>query len=127
MVNHKEILRQKSLGPAHREIAESASCGRNTVTRTLAGAREKGLSWQQVQSMSPQEVTERLFRSILVHLNCVGIKVICYTKNLQALCRNLSIFAMASVPTFEAQPKRLSKTLSDDSRCAFSSILNLFL
>ena len=35
MVNHKEILRLKSLGLTHREIADAAGCGRNTVTRTL--------------------------------------------------------------------------------------------
>ena len=32
MVHHKEILRLKSLGLKHREIAEGAGCGRNTVT-----------------------------------------------------------------------------------------------
>ena len=36
MVNHKEILRLKSLGLTHREIADAAGCGRNTVTRTLS-------------------------------------------------------------------------------------------
>ena len=61
MVNHKEILRLKSLGLTHCEIAEGADCGRNTVTRTLARAREHGLSWQQAQSMTRQEVTQRLF------------------------------------------------------------------
>lgn len=44
MVNHKEILRLKSLGLTHREIADAIGCGRNTVTRTLARAREKN-SW----------------------------------------------------------------------------------
>ena len=48
MINHK-ILRLKSLGLTHREIADSAGCGRNTVTRTLARAREQQLSWKQVQ------------------------------------------------------------------------------
>lgn len=52
MVNHKEILRLKSLGLTHREITDATSCGRNTVTRTLARAREQKLSWQQAQSMS---------------------------------------------------------------------------
>ena len=41
MVNHKEILRLKNLGLTNREIADAACCGRNTVTRTLARAREK--------------------------------------------------------------------------------------
>ena len=61
MVNHKEILRLKSLGPTHREITDATGCGRNTVTRTLARAREQKLSWQQAQSMSQQEVSQRLF------------------------------------------------------------------
>ena len=63
MVNHKEILRLKSLGLTHREIANATDCGRNTVTRTLARAREKQLSWQQAQSMTSQEVSQRLFPS----------------------------------------------------------------
>ena len=29
MVNHKEILRLKSLGFTHREIADATGCGRN--------------------------------------------------------------------------------------------------
>ena len=45
----------------HREITNTAGCGRNTVTRTLARAREQKLSWQQAQSMSQQEVSQRLF------------------------------------------------------------------
>ena len=61
MVNHKEILRLKSLGLTHCEIADAAGCGRNTVTRTFARAREQKLNWQQVQSLSQQEVTQRLF------------------------------------------------------------------
>ena len=61
MVNHKEILRLKSLGLTHREIVDAAGCGRNTVTRTLARAREQKLDWQQAQSMSQQGVSQRLF------------------------------------------------------------------
>ncbi len=61
MVNHKEILRLKSLGLTRQAIATAVGCGRNTVTRTLAGAREQQLSWQQAQSLSPQEVTHQLF------------------------------------------------------------------
>ena len=52
MVNHKEILRLKSLGLTHREIVDAAGCGRNTVTRTLARAREQKLDWQQAQSIA---------------------------------------------------------------------------
>ena len=61
MVNHKEILRLKHLGLTNREIADAAGCGRNTVTRTLARAREQQLGWQQAQSMSQQEVSQWLF------------------------------------------------------------------
>ena len=61
MVNHKEILRLKSLGLTHREITDTTGCGRNTVTRTLARAREQQLGWQQEQPMSQQEVSQRLF------------------------------------------------------------------
>ena len=61
MANHKEILRLKSLGLTHREIVDAAGCGRNTVTRTLARAREQKLDWQQAQSMSQQGVSQRLF------------------------------------------------------------------
>ena len=39
------------LGLTHWEIADSAGCGRNTVTRTLARVWEQQFSWQQAQSM----------------------------------------------------------------------------
>ena len=45
MANHKEILRLKSLGLTHAQIAQSCECGRNTVTRTLQQAQSAGLSW----------------------------------------------------------------------------------
>lgn len=61
MVNHKEILRLKSLGLAHQKIAESCGCGRNTVTRTLARACEQNLSWDTAKELSPQQVTAALF------------------------------------------------------------------
>ncbi len=43
MTNYREILRLHSLGLTHREIVDAAGCGRNTVTRTLARAREQQL------------------------------------------------------------------------------------
>ena len=61
MTNYREILRLHSLGLTHREIVDAAGCGRNTVTRTLARAREQKLDWQQAQSMSQQGVSQRLF------------------------------------------------------------------
>lgn len=59
MVNHKEILRLKSLGLTHQEIAVSCGCGRNTVTRTLARAREQSLSW--VLIIKNRLTVEKLF------------------------------------------------------------------
>ena len=44
MANHKEILRLKSLGLTHAQIALSCECGRNTVTRTLQQAQSAGRS-----------------------------------------------------------------------------------
>ena len=61
MVNHKEILRLKNLGLTHQEIAASCSCGRNTITRTLARAREQSLTWEKAQKMSAHQVTAALF------------------------------------------------------------------
>ena len=61
MVNHKEILRLKSLGLTHQKIADAAGCGRNTVTRTLTRARKRPFSGQQVQFMSQQEISLQLF------------------------------------------------------------------
>lgn len=66
MVNHKEILRLKSLGLTHCEIADAAGCGRNTVTRTLARAREQKLNWQQVQSLSRNRSIIPRYRKVVV-------------------------------------------------------------
>ena len=44
MVNHKEILRSKSLGAMQREIVDAADCVYNTVTRTSTRTREHQLS-----------------------------------------------------------------------------------
>ena len=66
MVNHKEILRLKHLGLTNREIAHAAGCGRNTVTRTLARAREQQLGWQQAQSMKGADFTSAPFPFLLL-------------------------------------------------------------
>lgn len=55
MANHKEILRQKSLGLTHAQIALSSECGRNTVTRTLQQAQSAGLSWSQARRKKSQQ------------------------------------------------------------------------
>mgnify|MGYP000869313953 CR=1 FL=1 len=61
MTNHKEILRLKSLGLTNKDIAAACACGRNTVTRTLARARENRLTWEKACTMSQQEVSLKLF------------------------------------------------------------------
>ena len=61
MANHKEILRLKSLGLTHAQIALSCECGRNTVTRTLQQAQSAGLSWSQARNMTEEEITAKLY------------------------------------------------------------------
>ena len=61
MTNHKEILRFKSLGLSHADIAASCGCGRNTVTRTLQRASEHELTWEVARTLPPETVTARLF------------------------------------------------------------------
>ena len=61
MANHKEILRLKSLGLTHAQIALSCECGRNTVTRTLQQAQSARLSWSQARNMTEDEVTAKLY------------------------------------------------------------------
>ena len=61
MTNYKEILRLKSLGLTHVDIASACGCGRNTVTRTLGRAREQGITWDSAQAMTPEELRKKLF------------------------------------------------------------------
>ena len=61
MANHKEILRLKSLGLTHAQIALSCECGRNTVTRPLQQAQSAGLSWSQARNMTEEEITAKLY------------------------------------------------------------------
>ncbi len=61
MTNYKEILRLKHLGLKHTEIASSCGCGRNTVTRTLLRAQERGVTWSVAERLTTDEVRVRLF------------------------------------------------------------------
>ena len=45
MTKYREILRLKSLGFSERNIALSVPCSRNTVSKVLKRAEEKGVSW----------------------------------------------------------------------------------
>ena len=60
MASHKEILRLKSLGLPHAQIAQRCECGRNTVTRTLQQAQSAGLSWSQARNMTEEETSAKL-------------------------------------------------------------------
>lgn len=63
MTNYKEILRLKSLGMTHADIATSCGCGRNTVTRVLHRARECGMTWESAKDLALSEVQKKLFPS----------------------------------------------------------------
>ena len=63
MTNYKEILRLKSLGVPHADIAASCGCGRNTVTRVLHRARECSLPWEEAKDLTTNEIQKRLFPS----------------------------------------------------------------
>ncbi|SFP84782.1 hypothetical protein SAMN04487928_109135, partial [Butyrivibrio proteoclasticus] len=45
MTKYREILRLKSLGFSERNIALSVPCSRNTVSKVVKSAEEKGISW----------------------------------------------------------------------------------
>ena len=51
----------KSLGFSNQDIAASLGCSRGTVSRSLTQAEEEGLTWEQAQSLSKEQVAERLF------------------------------------------------------------------
>ena len=69
MTNYREILRLKDLGMAHKDIAASCSCGRNTVTRVLQRAKECGLTWKVAETLSPSDIQKRLFPSPATHIS----------------------------------------------------------
>jgi len=61
MTNHREILRLRSLGINHKQIAESMGISRQTVITTLQIAYAQGLDWQSAESMSDKELSSKLF------------------------------------------------------------------
>jgi len=52
MTNYREILRLKSLGLNHSQIAEGAAISRPTVITVLLRASEQGISWQAASELS---------------------------------------------------------------------------
>jgi transposase len=61
MTNYREILRLKSLGIKHSQIAESMLLSRQTVVTALQRAAAQGLDWQTAESLSDRELTAKLF------------------------------------------------------------------
>jgi transposase len=63
MTNYREILRLKSLGLNHSQIAESAAISRPTVIAVLQKAAETGLTYQRATKLSDRELTNMLLPS----------------------------------------------------------------
>ena len=61
MTNYREILRLRSLGINHSQIAESMGIARQTVVTTLQRASAHGIDWQTTESMSDRELAAQLF------------------------------------------------------------------
>jgi transposase len=59
----REILRQKwALGRSHREVARSLGLSVGAVSTTQKRAREAGLDWAAVETLSEPELERRLYR-----------------------------------------------------------------
>ena len=61
MTQYREILRLNKQGISGRDIAASLSCSRNTVSATIQAAEALGITWPLPDSVSDQELSERLF------------------------------------------------------------------
>lgn len=59
MTSYREILRLYSQGLSQRSIAASCGCGKGTVQRTIAHAKEHGLAWPL-----PLEMTDERLRKL---------------------------------------------------------------
>ena len=68
MTNYREILRLRSLGLNHSQIAESMGIARQTVVTSLRRAASKGLDWQATESLSDSELSAKLFPPLGVGL-----------------------------------------------------------
>ena len=56
MTKYREILRLNALGLSARAISESCNVSRNTVSRVLSGAKDKGVTWAMVQARMLSDV-----------------------------------------------------------------------
>ncbi|HHT27060.1 MAG: IS21 family transposase [Eubacteriales bacterium] len=63
MTDYRQILRLRSLGLNHSQIANSLGVSRTTVIRTLQRAQAIGLDWVTATGLGDKEVTAQLFPS----------------------------------------------------------------
>jgi len=61
MTNYREILRLRSLGINHSQIAESMAISRPTVITVLQRAAAQELDWRAAEGLSDKELAVRLF------------------------------------------------------------------
>ncbi len=61
MTNYRELLRLKSLGLNHSQIAQSAGVSRPTIIAAMRRADAIGLSWQDAAKMTDRELAAKLF------------------------------------------------------------------
>jgi transposase len=64
MTNYREILRLRSLGINHSQIAESMGITRQTVITALHRAAAQGVDWQTAESMNDRELAAKLFSAV---------------------------------------------------------------
>ena len=63
MTNYREILRLASQGLSQRSIAASCECGKSTVQRTLAQAKEHGLKWPLAHELTNERIRKLFYPS----------------------------------------------------------------
>jgi len=61
MTDYREIMRLRSLGLNHSQIADSLGASRTTVIHTLQRAAAQGMDWQAAEGLSDRELAAKLF------------------------------------------------------------------
>jgi len=61
MTKYREILRLSSMGFSQRSIASSCQCSRNTVSKVLSRANQKGLVWPLPEDLADADLQHLLF------------------------------------------------------------------
>jgi len=63
MTDYREILRLRSLGINHSQIAESVMVSRTTVITTLNRAMAQGIDWHAAEDLSDKELAAKLLQT----------------------------------------------------------------